>query len=351
MSDDQPTESTRRSAAKKASAKKTSTKKTATEKTATEKTATEKTATEKTATKKSPAKKTASKRTTPKSTSAKTATSRASRGASAPQRDTPSTDAPSSISPDARSPSTSATPSGAPGEPPPGRLDEPDEVMRAAGAIIDVFEHRPDLYLAACANPVRALRDAGVDLSPSVERWVAHRCRFSPEETEELDRLADQITRHLGDIDPDDDTAVRRALRDVGVDIPLRSEPVEGTASAPDVEIAAAPVAQTARRRPRPTGPATTLHPVRRSVLLAAQQLPQVRRWREARRTGPDPLEDHEGAHAVMKPLLEYRRRSATQPRFASDELYERLAATKGGQLARGINIELHVRLTGGEGD
>ena len=239
----------------------------------------------------------------------------------------------------------------APGAPPTDRLEAPDEVVRAAAAIIDVFEHRPDLYLAACANPVRALRDAGVQLSPSAERWVAHRCRFSPEETEELDRLVEQVTRYLGDVDPDDDAAVRRSLRDIGVDVPLAAKPAKAAPTAPAVEIAAAPVEQASRQRLRPTGPAKQLHPARRSVLLAAEQLPQVRRWREARRADTDPLEEYKGAHAVMKPLLEYRRRSATQLRFASDELYERLAATKGGQLASGINIELHVRFTGNGDD
>lgn len=280
-----------------------------------DKSPTKKAATEKKAASKGPAKKAATKKTaTKKTTAPKTTTKRAT---------TKKTDA---------------------GTPTSGILDAPEEVMRSASSIIDVFESRPDLLLAAFANPVRALRDAGIRLSPEAERWVALRCRFSPDEIEELDYLAGQVREHLGDIDPDDDTEVRRALRDAGVEIPLGARKTSEAAASPIGKGSASSDRKAALKQTERTGRAKELHPVRRSVLLAAEQVQQVHRWRETRRA--DRLDEYADAHAVMAPLLEYRRRSAARPKFASDDLYERLAATKGGQLASGINVEFHVRLS-----
>lgn len=212
-----------------------------------------------------------------------------------------------------------------------------DDVVRAAAQIIGVFDAQPDLFLAACANPVRGLRDAGIELSPEAERYVALRCRFSPAEAERLEQLLRQVAEHLGDVDVDDDRAVAAALRRAG--IPVEIEP--DRPPSPTVRLSTARTEQrpsTGRRRGE-------VHPNRRSVLAAAEALPQVHRWRQVRPTGPDPFERHSNEHPVFGPLLEYRRLSASQPRFASDEVYERLARTKGGQFSEGINITLRVRL------
>lgn len=89
------------------------------------------------------------------------------------------------------------------------------------------------------------------------------------------------------------------------------------------------------------------MHPNRRSVLDAAATLDQVQRWRELKRSGPDPLEAYTDKHPAIGPLLEYRKQSASQPRFATGEVYERLARTRNGQLSEGVNITLRVRLSG----
>ncbi|HYN33266.1 MAG TPA: hypothetical protein VES40_11620 [Ilumatobacteraceae bacterium] len=242
--------------------------------------------------------------------------------------------------------SAAKTRPGTPTEQPPSVLRDGDDVVGAAAQIIAVFEAQPDLFLAAGANPVRAMRDAGIELSPRAGRYVALRCRFAPAEAERLDKLAQQIDEHLaGDaIDLDDDAALADALRKIGIEVDQPTAPGRGEPS-PDIEITAVtskPDRPTAKRKPG------ELHPIRRSVLAAAATLPQVQRWRETQRSGPDPFARYEAAHPVMKPLLEYRRRSATQPRFAADEVYEQLARTKNGQLSNGINISLRVRLNGG---
>ncbi len=230
-------------------------------------------------------------------------------------------------------------------------LQDGGEVVRAAAQIISVFDGRPDLFLAACANPVRAMLDAGVELSPSAQRYVALRCRFDPAEAERLERLAQQIDEHLGasgDLDPDDDEAISAALRKVGVDIDVSERPAPNKPSHPSEPAASQQPApqkgQRTQRTPR------DVHPTRRSVLAAAETLGQVQRWREVKRAGPDPFEAYAGRHPAIGPLLEYRKKSATQPRFATDEVYERLARTKNGQLSEGVNITLRVRLNGPNG-
>jgi hypothetical protein len=221
-------------------------------------------------------------------------------------------------------------------------MDKPDDVVRQAEQIISMFEDRPDLFLAACADPVRAMRDVGIELSPSAARYVAHRCRFSPKEADELERLASHIDEQLGIIDPDDDRAVAAALRKVGVDVSRTKRP-----TAEDAAQQAAP-ASTPPSNSKGTSAVPEVHPMRRSVLAAAATLPQVRRWRPVRRVEPDPFERYREAHDVMAPLLEYRRRSATQIRFADSEVYERLAHTSDGQVTEAINLTLRVRLNRG---
>ncbi|WP_116999486.1 hypothetical protein [Desertimonas flava] len=260
--------------------------------------------------KKTPSKKAATKKTPPKAASKKTAAAKGSSTKSA-----------------AKAPPTT--------RPTTEPMRDAADVVRAAAQIIKVFDAQPDLFLAACANPVRALRDAGVELSPEAERYVALRCRFDPERATRLEQLAAQVGEYLGDVDLDDDRAVAAALR--RVDIPVELE-AEGEAT-PAVSLSAAPSEQ----RP-PSRRTRELHPNRRSVLAAAATLPQVHRWRQTSR-GPDPFERHADKHPVFGPLLEYRRLSASVPRFASGEVYQRLARTKGGQLSDGINITLRVRL------
>lgn len=221
-------------------------------------------------------------------------------------------------------------------------IDKPDDVVRQAEQIIAMFEDRPDLFLAACADPVRAMRDVGIELSPSAARYVAHRCRFSPKEADELERLASQIDEQLGIINPDDDRAVAAALRKVGVDV---SRPKRPKADDADQQAASAPNPPSGSKR---KASVPEVHPMRRSVLAAAATLPQVRRWQPARRVEPDPFEPLRKAHEVMAPLLEYRRRSSTQIRFADAEVYERLARTSDGQVTEAINLTLRVRLNRG---
>jgi hypothetical protein len=244
-------------------------------------------------------------------------------------------------------------------------LDDDAAVVASASAIIDVFDRRPDLYLAAAANPVLALRDAGVRLGPEAERFVERRCRFDPEAAVELDALERRIVDVLGPLDPDDDAAVEAAMRAVGIEMPgdTKSSKRASSRRRPSAVAEQRPRTpgtdpfvrgdtggsgeRTTPRRPPLDRAQRRSVPLRRSAVAAAATLPQVARWRQSRRSGPDPLEAVRDAHDVVPLLIEYRSRSQTQLRFASPELYERLKATTGGQLSEGVNITIRVRLAG----
>jgi hypothetical protein len=129
---------------------------------------------------------------------------------------------------------------------------------------------------AAAANPVLAIERLDYTIDPEIRPALADQLRLGPGAAGRLADLRREVAGLAGrTVDPDDTEDVRRLLGELGI-----------------VAVAPAPVLDTRPPRWRPGGP------------------------------GPDPLRRLRDQHPALAPLLDYRRISATRPRFAPERTF-----------------------------
>jgi hypothetical protein len=177
------------------------------------------------------------------------------------------------------------------------RLSSVDEAQKAMPRLIAALNEDPALARAALANPLFAIEELGYTIEEDVRKTFERRIRFTAEEAERLQGLADEINTAAGcDVDVDDPYKLAHVLFEV-LDLPHPE-----TKGDDDHQISDRPAHE---HEALPTEP---LDP----------RLPWLHQVR------PDPLEVLGGSHPVMKPLLEYRQLDASQPRLASPDAYRR---------------------------
>ena len=153
--------------------------------------------------------------------------------------------------------------------------------------LVAALNDDPRLARAALANPLFAIEELGYTIDEGVRTTFERRIRFTIEDADRLQRLAAEVSEAAGcDVDVDDPYDLAHVLFDE-LGLP-RPEPN--------------------RKGDEEALPTEPLDP----------RLPWITDSR------PDPLEALAKAHPVMRPLLEYRKLDASQPRLASPDRYRR---------------------------
>ena len=167
------------------------------------------------------------------------------------------------------------------------RLSSVEEAQKAMPRLIAALNDDPRLARAALANPLFAIEELGYTIDEGVRTTFERRIRFTIEDADRLQRLAAEVSEAAGcDVDVDDPYDLAHVLFDeLGLPRPEPNRKGDDEAL--------------------PTEP---LDP----------RLPWITDSR------PDPLEALAKAHPVMRPLLEYRKLDASQPRLASPDRYRR---------------------------
>jgi hypothetical protein len=166
------------------------------------------------------------------------------------------------------------------------------KIQESLDAILDRVNADPDLARAAAVNPILALEELGYTLAPEVRFEIEDRCRFEDSKLiARRRRLRAQMFKVAGrTFNPGSPDELRAVLRDL------------------DVRLEGGGECSLEQVRPLRTGPG---------------------------REEPfeDPLAPLRDQHAIMPPLLEYRKIDAGRPGFAPRSLYEQIRAGKGGRL------------------
>lgn len=150
------------------------------------------------------------------------------------------------------------------------------DLQARAAEILARVNANPRLGCAAAANPVLTIERLDYALDPEVRVAIADRLRLGSGAAARLTDLRREVAGLAGrSVDPDEPEDVRRLLVEVGV-----------------VAVAPGPVLDTRPPRWHPGGP------------------------------GPDPLRRLRDQHPVLAPLLDYRRISASRPRFAPERIF-----------------------------
>ena len=187
----------------------------------------------------------------------------------------------------------------------PHTIDSIEELQRVVPSVVKAVNAEQALARGALVNPLLALEELGYELSPALKPVTERRVRFSRDKATRIEALAGEVHKLAGrqfDID-----APHELMRVLFEELKLP----RGGAKHARQERRAEAAAAVPLTRPEP------------AVFGAALS---------------DPLEHLRDAHPVMKPLLEYRRLEASEPRLASRELYERI---RNGEVALPVT---HVR-------
>lgn len=164
-------------------------------------------------------------------------------------------------------------------------LETMEMLQQRLAEVIEAVTADPRLALAALANPILALEDSGYTVGPAVAAEIEERARFDKRDMAQRRRLRSEIHELAGrafDVGDERQLAAQLARLELGAEDEL-------------IEVV---------RRPR-------FH-------------------RDRRHAPEDPLIALQGRHAVIAPLLEFRRLDATRPTFAPAEVF---AAIKNGEL------------------
>lgn len=161
-----------------------------------------------------------------------------------------------------------------------------EDLQRLVPSIVKTVNADQALMRRALVNPLLALEELGYHLSDELRPQIERRVRFKVEVAHKLDTLAGKVFKQAGEpFDIDSPAALEKVLFDK-----LKLPRAEGVAGKRDTRAA----------------PALTPSAFKQPV-------------------ADDPLERLRGTHAVMAPLLEYRKLEASEPRLAPRELYERV--------------------------
>jgi hypothetical protein len=174
-------------------------------------------------------------------------------------------------------------------------IDTLDELHRCLPELVKLQETHPRLAIAALANPLLAIEQAGYTLAPTIAREAELRVRFRPEDADKLLSLERSLHSVLGqEVDLESpDSFIEPVLRVIA------ERPAKGKRAGPRKE----------------SGPDD-------QDLRAALERPLSRR---PGRPLEDPLEAHAARHPLLAEFVEYRRLEFSRPRLASRDLFEAL--------------------------
>jgi hypothetical protein len=168
------------------------------------------------------------------------------------------------------------------------KIESLEDAQRRISVILAEINANPDLARAAAANPLHALEDLDYEIAPAARSELEDRVRFGAKKSAQLRQLRVRIFEAAGHpFDLQSEPELRRVLLD---------------------ELKLQPGRRTTQKTERfATG----------KMILP----PQVRWGKKVE----DPIEELRGAHAIVEPLLAYRRLEASEPRLASRALYEEI--------------------------
>ena len=172
----------------------------------------------------------------------------------------------------------------------PRRIESMRELTRLIPSMVKEINADPALALRAAANPLLAVEELGYELEPSLRVIAERRARFPEKTATQLTNLAEEVFGIAGEqFDIDSDVEVNRVLIETlklsDPDTPARDQK-----------------SKRSRAKTRSSDRATP---------AAGAFADPFERWRDA--------------HPIVEPLLKYRALSATEPRLAHPELYERV--------------------------
>jgi hypothetical protein len=163
-----------------------------------------------------------------------------------------------------------------------------ERLQRLLPGILEEHGDNQQLVLAALANPILALEHLGYSFPPDVRDQIALRVRFGEEQAKTLRSLRAAVHEAAGEVfDLDSPAELRRVLRRL----------FESTAPK-----------QARQRKP--------------AEVLDRDVVPPLPRLGWAKST-EDPLQEYAQMHPVMKPLLAYRGVEASEPRLASEAVFQ----------------------------
>ncbi|MBO9153708.1 hypothetical protein ACFOTA_15925 [Chitinophaga sp. GCM10012297] len=186
-----------------------------------------------------------------------------------------------------------------------GKISSLKELQQQMPRIIEQHGKDPSLTFLALANPLLALEKIGYSFTPEAKEEIAAHVRFGKTGAEQVKTLQQQIFTATGKpFDLRDAAALRQNLS------ALLSRPDDENAPKPKTKAAAA------------SGPVKLALPQAEidAILDSVKRPVKVEGGKVT-----DPLESFNGKHAVITPLLEYRRLEATHPQLAEKSVVEAL--------------------------
>ncbi|MCC6602241.1 MAG: hypothetical protein IT327_03465 [Anaerolineae bacterium] len=182
----------------------------------------------------------------------------------------------------------------------PTQINSLQDLQRLMPRLLKDTANQTSLLLAAAANPLLAVTRLGYQVSPEAARAIEHRARFGEAGGAAFEQLQAQLFEVAGQtFDPADGPTLRRVL----------------AALLPD------DAAQTTQKRP--VTPALS-RKQRAELLAAAESRPVGVPGQQPVR---DPLADFAELHPIIPLLVEWRRMNLQSPRFASEEVFNRILA------------------------
>lgn len=159
-------------------------------------------------------------------------------------------------------------------------IESMKDLMAMVQEVIRDLNSDPHITVAALANPVLALEKLGYSLSPQFKREAELKLRFSDDKAKKLSKLQQAVFRAAGEsFNLDSPGELGRVLRKF----------------------------------------------IKKKDVQLVQQTPRMS-WGSP---VEDLLKQHINAHPMMKPLLEYRALEASEPRLASEEMFEEILEGK----------------------
>jgi len=178
-------------------------------------------------------------------------------------------------------------------------IDSLSKLQRRLPIILKALNDDPQLFLAAAANPTLAIEEIGYTCSDKFKHELELRLRFPEKTRRQLNKLSKEVFEIAGcEFHLDDADELHTTL----FDVLAIAQPDDQTCQ---------DALKNASMKPS-------------EIRLTTAPQPAV-----FGREFADPLTVLEGVHAVMKPLLEYRRLEASEPRFASGSLYDQVRRGK----------------------
>lgn len=182
----------------------------------------------------------------------------------------------------------------------PTQINSLPELQRLMPRLLKDAADQTSLLLAAAANPLLAIARLGYEVAPEAAHAIEYRARFGEAGGAAFEKLQAELFQTAGQtFDPADGRALRQVL----------------------TKLLPAAEAQSAQKRP--AGPA--LSRKRRADLLDAAESRPV--GVPGQRPVHDPLADFAELHPIIPLLVEWRRMNLQSPRFASEEVFDRILA------------------------